>query len=151
MSVPGSTNKNSANFAYYSEVSGAGYMNEVRGGIKFTISAVGRRNLNSEIIPFIPRLIFSSDNTTAFSFKGTTHKKEKWYLMPGPGSINKNNAQFSYYNEVGGADHTNGVRGRIMFTISAVGSLTSLLIMVEREIPVSTYPSCIIRMFIEYL
>ena len=103
----------------------------------------------------MPRSIFSTDDTTAFVFKGIRNKSENWYLMSGPGSTNNNSSHSDYSNEVGVTDHLNGLRVYVTFKIFAVGSLAAPFITVtgltERELPIFTCQTCILYMSIEGL
>ena len=58
----------------------------------------------------MPKLIFSTDDTTFFVFKGTTNKSEKCYLRTGPGSTNNKSSHSAYSSEVGGTEYLNNLR-----------------------------------------
>jgi len=83
-------------------------------------------------------LIFSTDDSTVFVFRGIAKEKSRRFLLQDGNDPNTTN-QSVYGNEEGGNDHLNCLRVRLTFTINDAGMLAATFITVtgltERELP----------------
>ena len=81
-------------------------------------------------------ILFSTKDSTIFTFKGKSKKKISWCLLQDEEENNKND-QLVYGNEEGGIDHLNRLRVYLTFTMNSIGMLTAIFIAVtsitERE------------------
>ena len=123
------------------------YREEPSQGAKMLTRLVSKCNRYAPVYPILPGLIFSTDDSTLFVFKGKAKTAESWYLLQDNG-FNDGVAKYNqsvYGNEEGGTDHLNGLRVRLTFTMNATGMLAATFITVtgvsEKELPKKTCPS----------
>ena len=123
------------------------YKQEPTKGANVLAKMVSECNNNAPVYPILPGLVFSTDDSTMFVFKGKETNTETWYLLQDNG-VNNGVVKYNqsvYGNEEGGTDHLNGLRVRLTFTMNATCMLAATFITVtgvtERELPRDVCPS----------
>lgn len=118
-------------------------IDEATDGAKELYRLVQRCNPGMQICPVNPTLLFSTDDTTLYIFKGTEKVPEKWYLC-----TNMERADSGSYSahitDKKVKVNLNGLRIRLTFTMSARGYTAPVFLTVyglsERDLPVETCP-----------